>query len=161
MNHTPKQLKYNSCPTGACPKVPHDGNCGCKCHTSKQCEHEWGKSEYKCNFATGEHQHCFKCQVVRKTPAQEPKQENYIGDFTWVKEFDKIKFRKDRFEELMPKDLIDFGKDIKSFISQLLAKQKEEIINKIKYMREKAYEYDDEFTAKEVLDDILETLKLD
>src|SRR3990167_723237 len=106
MNHTPKQLKYNSCPTGACPKVPHDGNCGCKCHTSKQCEHEWGKSEYKCNFATGEHQHCFKCQVVRKTPAQEPKQENYIGDFTWVKEFDKIKFRKDRFEELMPKDLM-------------------------------------------------------
>ena len=27
-----EEYRYQGCPTGACPKNPHNGNCGCKCH---------------------------------------------------------------------------------------------------------------------------------
>src|SRR3990167_7175456 len=27
-----EEPKYQGCSTGACPKVSHSGNCGCKCH---------------------------------------------------------------------------------------------------------------------------------
>ena len=41
---TSEKTEYNPCPVGACPKVPHNGNCGCKCHAFDNNAEEWKES---------------------------------------------------------------------------------------------------------------------
>ena len=68
----PSESKYKPCPTGACPKVPHDGNCGCKCHKpSDKIKEDWSEfNRWASNVIEHESERNWIKEYLQKALAQ-------------------------------------------------------------------------------------------
>lgn len=94
-------------------------------------------SEPKCDFATGEHQHCSKCDVVRKTPQEES------WEFEYSKKFGFGIWDKRNGETIYSSDIVEFIRDL---LYQSRAKTLAEAVESHKaFVVEKTVEVDEAF----------------
>ena len=146
------EAKYEACPAemGACPKVPHDGVCGCACHSVAKEEKlphaSEGGTHWTCEARlkkNGGKSYCCDCVPHKNCGNPQPKEEgerehkcnskDYCGSHPvptpakaesgWEASFDK--------EFMIPKKVGELYyitaevKNLKSFIRQLLEKERE------------------------------------